>query len=180
MGRCASRRPSARPCTWASRVLVVGVSGNPRGNDPESAGQRTYTGQEPTLAQIGGHMLNSTFIDSLESDIELLERLNHFSRLLPGSAADRALGIAPVEVLVIAPSQPIDEIAARHRHELPAALRVFLRGPGATRTSGAGVLSYLLFEAPYCNELIELGRSDALAKREELARFLGLARAPRA
>ena len=148
----------------ASRVLVVGVSGNPRGNEPSV--QRTYTGQEPTLAQIGGHMLNSTFIDSLESDIELLERLNQFSHVAPG--------LAPVEVLVIAPSQPIDEIAARHRQELPAALRLFLRGPGATKTSGAGVLSYLLFEAGYCSELIELGRKDALAKREELSKFLGL------
>jgi len=150
----------------ASRVLVVGVSGNPRGNH-EHPLQRAYTGQEPTLAQIGGHMLNSTFIDSLESDIELLERLNQFSHAAPGVAA--------VDVLVIAPSQPIDEIAARHRQELPAALRLFLRGPGATKTSGAGVLSYLLFEAGYCSELIELGRRDALAKREEITRFLGLA-----
>ncbi|WP_248796882.1 patatin-like phospholipase family protein [Pseudomonas sp. MWU13-2105] len=154
----------------ATRVLVVGVSGNPRGVD--SATERTYSGQQPSLAQIGGHMLNSTFIDSLESDIELLQRLNQFSRLLPPQP--RSLGLAPVDVLVIAPSQPIDEIAARHRHELPAALRFFLRGPGATRTSGAGVLSYLLFEAAYCSELIELGRRDALAKREELCRFLGL------
>ncbi|WP_439864456.1 patatin-like phospholipase family protein [Pseudomonas antarctica] len=154
----------------ASRVLVVGVSGNPRGNEPLT--QRTYTGQQPTLAQIGGHMLNSTFIDSLESDIELLERLNYFSHVLPADAAIQ--GLAPVDVLVIAPSQPIDEIAARHRQELPAALRVFLRGPGATKTSGAGVLSYLLFEAGYCSELIELGRRDAMAKREELSKFLGL------
>ncbi|SDY99946.1 patatin-like phospholipase family protein [Pseudomonas sp. NFIX28] len=159
----------------ASRVLVVGVSGNPRGVDPQVPQQRTYTGQQPTLAQIGGHMLNSTFIDSLESDIELLQRLNQFSHLLPSGTPVRALGVAPVEVLVIAPSQPIDEIAARHRHELPAALRLFLRGPGATKTSGAGVLSYLLFESGYCSELIELGRSDALAKRDELRRFLGLA-----
>ena len=155
----------------ASRVLVVGVSGNPRGNH-EHPLQRAYTGQEPTLAQIGGHMLNSTFIDSLESDIELLERLNQFSHFKPADSA--AQGLAPVEVLVIAPSQPIDEIAARHRQELPAALRLFLRGPGATKTSGAGVLSYLLFEAGYCSELIELGRRDALAKREEITRFLGL------
>ncbi|AZE12766.1 MULTISPECIES: patatin-like phospholipase family protein [Pseudomonas] len=159
----------------ASRVLVVGVSGNPRGIDPQVPQQRSYTGQQPTLAQIGGHMLNSTFIDSLESDIELLQRLNQFSHLLPSGTPVRALGVAPVEVLVIAPSQPIDEIAARHRHELPAALRLFLRGPGATKTSGAGVLSYLLFESGYCSELIELGRSDALAKRDELRRFLGLA-----
>ncbi|MFW9082457.1 patatin-like phospholipase family protein [Pseudomonas sp. P2757] len=157
----------------ATRVLVVGVSGNPRGVDPQPV-QRNYTGQQPTLAQIGGHMLNSTFIDSLESDIELLQRLNQFSHLMPDGTPTRALGVAPVEVLVISPSQPIDEIAARHRQELPAALRLFLRGPGATKTSGAGVLSYLLFEAGYCSELIDLGRRDALAKREELCRFLGL------
>ena len=119
-------------------------------------------------------MLNSTFIDSLESDIELLQRLNGFSHLLPDDVPAHALGAAPVEVLVISPSQPIDEIAARHRQELPRALRLFLRGPGATKTSGAGVLSYLLFEAGYCSELIELGRQDALAQREELTRFLGL------
>jgi len=128
-------------------------------------------------------MLNSTFIDSLESDIELLERLNLLSRMLPtppepspqiSEQPTPAQSLAPVEVLVISPSQPLDEIAARHRRELPPALRTFLRGPGATKTSGAGVLSYLLFESGYCSELIELGRRDAMAQREELMRFLRL------
>ena len=154
----------------ANRVLVVGVSGNPRGPDLQAGQSHYYNAQQPTLAQIGGHMLNSTFIDSLEGDIELLERMNHFSRLLPRHTDN--LGLSPVEVLVIAPSQPIDEIAARHRHELPAALRVFLRGPGATKTSGAGVLSDLLFESGYCRELIELGRRDAMAKHDALCEFL--------
>ncbi|MGR3990932.1 patatin-like phospholipase family protein [Pseudomonas sp. 1121_17] len=158
----------------ASRVLVVGVSGNPQRPAPPLPSQRLFSGRQPSLAQIGGHMLNSTFIDSLEDDIELLQRLNHLSHLLPAHLNARALGLAPIEVLVVAPSQPLDEIAARHRRQLPAALRMFLRGPGATRTSGAGVLSYLLFEASYCSELIELGRRDALAKRGALSRFLGL------
>lgn len=158
----------------ASRVLVVGVSGNPQRPAPPLPTQRVFSGQQPSLAQIGGHMLNSTFIDSLEDDIELLQRLNHLSRLLPAHLDARRLGLAPIDVLVVAPSQPLDEIAARHRRELPAALRLFLRGPGATRTSGAGVLSYLLFEASYCSELIELGRRDALAKKRELCQFLGI------
>ncbi|CRI55898.1 patatin-like phospholipase family protein [Pseudomonas sp. CCOS 191] len=158
----------------ASRVLVVGVSGNPQRPSPPLPTQRVFSGQQPSLAQIGGHMLNSTFIDSLEDDIELLQRLNHLSHLLPAHLDARRLGLAPIEVLVVAPSQPLDEIAARHRRELPAALRLFLRGPGATKTSGAGVLSYLLFEASYCSELIELGRKDALAKKRELCQFLGI------
>lgn len=165
----------------ANRVLVVGVSGNPRGPGANPPVQRAVSGTQPSLAQISGHMLNSTFIDSLESDIELLERLNLVSRMLPAPGTPAPLtsstsghSLAPVEVLVISPSQPIDEIAARHRRELPPALRTFLRGPGATKTSGAGVLSYLLFESGYCSELIELGRRDAMAQKDELMRFLRL------
>ncbi|RML71724.1 Patatin protein, partial [Pseudomonas syringae pv. maculicola] len=75
---------------------------------------RLPVGVQPTLAQISGHMLNSTFIDNLESDIELLERLNMASSLLPDDQI-RQPGMEPVEVLVISPSRPLDEIAARHR-----------------------------------------------------------------
>lgn len=157
----------------ANRVLVVGVSGNPNGKQ-NSAVQRAQVGRQPSLAQIGGHMLNSTFVDSLETDLELLQRLNQLSGLLPPDQPAQKYGLAPVEVLVVAPSQPLDEIAARHRAELPKTMRLFMRGPGATRTSGAGVLSYLLFESGYCSELIELGRRDAAAQREELKRFLRL------
>ncbi|EGH24169.1 patatin family protein, partial [Pseudomonas amygdali pv. mori str. 301020] len=95
------------------------------------------------------------------------------SALLPCDQI-RQPGMEPVEVLVISPSRPLDEIAARHRRELPPALRTFLRGPGATKSSGASVLSYLLFESGYCSELIELGRHDAIAQGAELKRFLRL------
>jgi NTE family protein len=156
-------------------VLVVGVSGNPLGKGANQQVVRPRSGLPPTLAQISGHMLNSTFIDSLEGDIETLERLNHMSGLVPSGLHPRGLGLKPVEVLVISPSQPLDQIAARHRHELPKAMRFFLRGPGATRASGAGVLSYLLFEPGYCNELIELGYQDAMAQKGALCRFLGVA-----
>lgn len=162
----------------ATRVLVVGVSGNLQGDQANAAVVRPLAAKPPSLAQIGGHMLNSTFIDSLEGDIELLERLNLMSGLIPPELHPRGLGLKPVEVLVISPSQPLDAIAVRHRHELPAVLRLFLRGPGATRASGAGVLSYLLFESGYCNELIELGYQDAMAKKEALSAFLSLASPP--
>ncbi|WXL24696.1 patatin-like phospholipase family protein [Ectopseudomonas mendocina] len=155
----------------ASKILVVGVSNSEPPAEPDSPSR----GRLPSLAQIGGHLLNSTFIDSLESDIELLERLNYLGSLIPPEKRRRGLGLEPVEVLVIAPSQPLDVIAARHRQELPRSLRLFLHGPGATRDSGAGVLSYLLFESGYCHELIELGYQDAMGQKARLSEFLGLA-----
>ncbi|HEX5842145.1 MAG TPA: patatin-like phospholipase family protein [Pseudomonas sp.] len=162
----------------ASRVLVVGVSGNPAAERSHTEVVRPQHSRPPSLAQISGHMLNSTFIDSLEGDIELLERLNQMGRLIPAELHPRGLGLKPVDVLVISPSRPLDVIAARHRHELPKTLRLFLRGPGATRASGAGVLSYLLFEPGYCNELIELGYQDAMAQKAELIEFLSLSSPP--
>ncbi|KAF1052399.1 MAG: hypothetical protein GAK43_01932 [Stenotrophomonas maltophilia] len=152
----------------ATRVLVIGVSGNPGGVNNERP-----TGRVPTLAQVGVHLLNGTFIDTLEGDIETLNRLNHLSAMVP-EAQRREAGVRPVDVLLISPSRPLDEIAARHRRELPWALRLFLRGPGAMRSSGAGVLSYLLFEQGYCHELIRLGYKDAMDQRDALQRFLGL------
>ena len=158
----------------ASRVLVIGVSGNTQ-LEADVPAPRSASNRPPSLAQIGGHLLNSTFIDSLESDIELLDRLNRLSALVPPEHRPRGLGLNPVEVLVIAPSRPLDQIAARHQRELPRALRLFLRGPGATKAGGAGVLSYLLFEPGYCSELIELGYQDAMARKADLCAFLGLA-----
>ncbi|MFI8479474.1 patatin-like phospholipase family protein [Pseudomonas sp. NPDC078700] len=157
----------------ANRVLVVGVSDHFQQDRAIHMPRYNGVAKPPTLAQISGHLLNSTFIDSLEGDIELLERINHLSRMITPEQ-QHASHLKPVEVLVIAPSQPLDEIAARHRREMPAAVRLFLHGPGATRDSGAGVLSYLLFEPGYCSELIELGYQDAMAQKAKLTAFLSL------
>lgn len=153
----------------ADRVLVIGVR-----SQTQEEQTIPMTARPPSLAQISGHLLNSTFIDNLESDLELLGRLNMLGQMLPEAQRKKHLGLSPVDVLVISPSKKIDEIAARHRHQLPASLRLFLRGPGATRASGGGVLSYLLFERSYCNELIELGYQDAMSKKEELLAFLDI------
>jgi NTE family protein len=79
-----------------------------------------------------------------------------------------------VDVLVISPSEEIDRIAANYAHELPRSIRYLLRGLGASRSGGATLTSYLLFERAYCRALINLGYKDTMARRDEIARFINV------
>ncbi|MDF1821819.1 MAG: patatin-like phospholipase family protein [Alcanivoracaceae bacterium] len=153
----------------AERVLVVGVSGN-----AAHGRQREISGY-PSLAQVLGHILNSVFVDTLEADVERLERINNTLHAIPASTR-RKQGIAlrEVDVLKIYPSEPIDEIASRYIDRLPRTLRFFLRGSGATRSPGASAVSYLLFEPGFCRTLMSLGYRDAMAREQEIRDFLEL------
>jgi len=155
----------------ASKVLVIGVR-------QETAAQPARTGEEgeyPSIAQIGGHVLSSIFLDSLEADLERLRRINETVRLIPAEerakANSRATQLRPVETLLIAPSQNLGEIAVRHKQHLPRNVRYLLRGFGAWKRGGGDMLSYLLFEKPYCRELIDLGYADAMRRRAEIEAF---------
>ena len=152
----------------AEKILVIGVSN-------EDIVTREKNEGYPSIAQIVGNVLNSSFIDSLESDIERLTRINRTISHIPPDILHNNISLRPVESLVIAPSsKTLDQIAMKHAMDLPRSIRSFVYGSGATKRGGAGVLSYLLFEGSYCKELIDLGYADGMAKSEEVRRFLHL------
>jgi len=153
----------------ARRVLII--SGGHSEVDPH---RRTSSATYPSLAQIGGHALSNIFLDSLDSDIEGIERVNHLLSRLPPE--ERWKGpLRPIRVLTISPSRPLDEIAARHQDSLPPAMRSLLRGMGVSAVpgelSGATLASYLLFESDYTRELIDLGFGDTLVRSSEVLAF---------
>ncbi|HEY9194298.1 MAG TPA: patatin-like phospholipase family protein, partial [Methyloversatilis sp.] len=84
------------------------------------------------------------------------------------------LPLRPIETLVIAPSERLDDIAARHVDALPIAVRTLLGGIGGTKRAGGGLASYLLFEKPYTRALIDLGYRDAMVRADDVLAFLGL------
>lgn len=153
----------------AEKVLVIGVGGQSKRQIREK------TVAYPSIAQVVSHIMNSSFVDSLEADVERLTRINRTLSLIPEEVRARETTLRSVDVLVLSPpAEVLDAIAMRHARLMPRSIRLFVRGSGATHRSGSGVLSYLLFEAPYCHDLMELGYHDGHARRDEIRRFLGL------
>jgi NTE family protein len=155
----------------ADRILVVGAGRMKEPND-----HRNALVEYPNLAQIAGHAMSSIFLDALAVDIERLQKVNRTVGMLTPAQREQ-MSLRPIDILVIAPSQRIDDIAARHLWALPPAVRSMLRAVGVygrgKNARGSALASYLLFESSFTRELIHLGFTDAMAKRDEVCQFFG-------
>jgi NTE family protein len=152
----------------AEKVLIIGVG------RCSSAGAILDTSEAyPSIAQISGHLFDSIFADTLESDLERIRQVNQMLALIPAKVRERAgLEQREVETWVMNPRQSLEELAAIRVHRLPTSLRLLLRAIGALRDGRASVLSYVLTEEWYCRSLIRRGFRDAMVQRKDIAEFL--------
>jgi NTE family protein len=113
---------------------------------------------------------------------ERLQRINSTLKLLPPEALARTT-LRPFKVLVIAPSQRLDDMAAKHIGSLPVPIRAILRDVAVSGRGedarGAALASYLLFESTYTRELVALGEANTIARRDEVTGFFGWERRAR-
>jgi NTE family protein len=141
----------------ADRIVVIGT--RDAAQDPEPPACADY----PSLGDIGGYLLDVIFMDYLTNDLARLQRINRTLSLMTEAQRSRT-GLRPIRTVLIQPSRDVREIATRHMHRIPASVRTLLRGIGAW---GPGRLpSYLLFEAEFCREMIDLGYADGLASKD--------------
>ncbi len=181
----------------AQRIVVVSLRQDPEAERQEvlrreeaavalTGHRQPYT---PSAAFLIGKMLNAVLEESVEQDIDRLIRLNlmleagmnAYGADFGGTinAALQPLGHPPlrqVRTILVRPSRNIGALAADYmRTEFRA------RGGMASRTlraisdrEAAGesdLAAYLLFDGGFADWLIELGRRDARARREEWIRF---------
>jgi NTE family protein len=153
----------------ANRMLIIGVRDEEQ--DPEPGPDEAVP--HPSFGRIAGYMLDALLMDGLSSDLERLARLNQIvndqpNRRLRGEFDD----LRAIDTMIMFPSQDIREIALRYVHEMPRSVRILMRGFGALNYGGRQLVSYLLFESGYTRELIRLGYSDAMNRRQQLADFM--------
>lgn len=133
-----------------------------------------------------GKAMNALLLDRIENDIDRLRRLNAVleagtRRYGPGFALGlneelKKMGIGglrPLDVVYVRASQDIGQMAAEYVQSPLFAKRVKgLLGRALRRIADgereADLLSYVLFDGEFCGRLIELGRTDAALRREEL------------
>ncbi len=153
----------------ADRLLVIEM----RNDKPDRPDITRRVIQYPTLGQISGYILDTLFMDGLSMDVERLKRVNY---TLQNIAHDRRANtpLRHIELLTIFPSEDIRPIAERFAGEFPRSVRFLLSSVGAFNQGGLPLMSYLLFERNFCNELIDLGYHDAMRNKHKIQRLLSV------
>ncbi|MCJ8350128.1 patatin-like phospholipase family protein [Moritella sp.] len=149
----------------AEKILVIGAE------QPPQTFKQGEERQTPSGADIAGHLLDTIFTDTLNSDIERLSRINDTLSLTPTSQQS-SLSMKPIGLFRVANEHDINAIAAKYFHDLPITIRTLLRTIGVNQGSNSSITSYLMFEQNYTRELINLGYQDVLKQELELRAFL--------
>ncbi len=152
----------------ATKILAIGVK--KAKSLEEVAASLDDKKESISLAEIAGTLLNSVFLDSLDADLERLDRINQtIARCNPAEVSE--MNLRHVEVLKIQPSEDLGELAQNTIEHFPRTIRYLMKGAGADDKSDSDLLSYLSFHHTYTIPLVELGIKDAFTQKDRILKF---------
>lgn len=146
------------------KILILGTRQLPEFTDVEK-----LRNGEVGFASILGAMLNGLFLDNLDRDIEMVNRMNDIAKMI-SMWKKRRSPWRPIETLHLRPSIDVGSIAQEQYQSMPALLRFLLNGLGAQSHAG-DLLSFLLFEKEFTSELIKLGFEDTINAEAGVTHF---------
>ncbi len=126
----------------------------------------------PPAAQVIGILMNAIFLDVLDQDALMLQRINELITHVPRK---HRRGLRPIHMLLLRPSSDIGKLAGQHRTHFNGAFRLMTRGLGSDQTKSADWMSMVLFERGYVDQIIEIGYDDARRQHGEIEDFLRIA-----
>lgn len=148
----------------ADRLLVIATRDEVP--DPAPVTPASY----PTAGEVGGYLLDTIFMDTLNADLARLERINHTLSLMPVAQRQES-ELKPIQALVIRPSRDLRDITAEHARSMPRSVRLLLKTLGGWGRDWR-MASYLLFEGAYCRELIRMGYADGMEQADKISALL--------
>jgi NTE family protein len=123
----------------------------------------------PSPATLIGLLLDSVFVDMLDSDAGQARRVN---ALLESHRHPENTGLHAVDLILIRPSVDLGVIANEYESQLPRSFRFATRGLGTREARRSDMLATLMFEPGYIRRLIAIGEMDGDHRRDEIAAFL--------
>jgi NTE family protein len=171
----------------ADRLVVISLlSEAPHGETmevPEEVREASY--KNPVF--LIGKVLNALLLDPTHYDLQVLERFNKMietmERVLePAQLAEfhrvvnkeRNMAYRKLRTLVFRPSRDIGEIALQYARTIkPDGLgpRLLLRLANQKSAWQSDLVSFLCFDGAFAKLLIQLGRSDAVKRSDEIRAF---------
>jgi len=148
----------------ASRIMVIGTRDEKPDLPPESPADY------PSAGEIGGYLMDTIFMDTLNADLARMKRINKTLELIPEEKRHDT-GMININSLVLKPSKDLRHITKAHVGEIPLSVQILLRTLGGWGRDWR-MASYLLFESGYCNELIDLGYADGMNAEQAITDFL--------
>lgn len=104
-----------------------------------------------------------------------MQRINRTLGAIPPDIRKASdIPLRSLQSLIISPSERLERIASDHVSALPWSMKMTLGGIGGMSRRSGTLASYLLFEKPYTQALIDLGYSDTMARSTEVGDFLEL------
>ena len=155
----------------AESVLAVGVR---QPKDPARMLElSTLPSDDVNFADIAGVFMNAVFLDTLDTDLERLRRVNMTLRgMAPQARENLENNFRTIPFDAVQPTKDLGLVASGSIDRYPFMMRHLLRGLGAGRKRGRDVLSYLAFDRSYCGKLLRMGYRDAMDRKDHLRQFM--------